>query len=178
MTSAERLTPLLAAIAERDLDAMEQLYKLSSPKLYGLCLRILRRPELARAALKSAYLRVWKSAKTAPTDLEPLAWLVCVTREAALEMARTMENTGEAWEPFSVEDPADDPLAAPAHSPELKRLLACLGTLSEERRRMFLLAYYDGWSREALSVYFDAPMPTISTWLKRSVAEIDECLAK
>ncbi|WP_029006045.1 sigma factor-like helix-turn-helix DNA-binding protein [Azorhizobium doebereinerae] len=177
MTTSTLLTPLLAEVAERRLDAMERLYKLSSPKLYGLCLRILRRPDLARAALRTAYLRIWKTAKARPADLEPLAWMVCIARECALEAARTNEDAGEAWEPFEVEDPAEDPLAGATHSEALKRLLACLGTLSEERRRMVLLAFYDGWSREALSVYFDAPMHTVNTWLKRSVVEIDEYLA-
>jgi RNA polymerase sigma-70 factor (ECF subfamily) len=39
-----------------------------------------------------------------------------------------------------------------------------------------LLAYYDGWSREQLSVQFDKPVNTIKTWLRRSLAEIRECL--
>ena len=34
---------------------------------------------------------------------------------------------------------------------ELKRLLACLGQLDEDRRRMVLLAYYSGWSRDQLA---------------------------
>ncbi|WP_188583490.1 sigma factor-like helix-turn-helix DNA-binding protein [Azorhizobium oxalatiphilum] len=178
MTRSERLRPIIADVADRRLDAMERLYQLSSPKLYGLCLRILRRPELAKSALKTAYLKIWKGARTLPADLDPLYWMVCIVRESALETARTNEDAGESWEPFEVEEPAEDPLAEGTHSDQLKRLLACLGTLSEERRRMVLLAFYDGWSREALSVYFDAPMHTVNTWLKRSVAEIDEQLSK
>ncbi|MGU3494102.1 sigma factor-like helix-turn-helix DNA-binding protein [Xanthobacteraceae bacterium A53D] len=178
MTRADQLNPLLDEVAQRRLDAMNRLYALSSPKLYGLCLRILRRPELAREALKTTYLRIWKEAKNTPPHLGPLHWMVCIARECALELARTHEGAGEAWEPFEVENPAEDPLAEDTHSTELKRLLACFGTLSEERRRMVLLAFYDGWSREALSVYFDAPAHTVDTWLKRSVVEIDEYLAK
>jgi RNA polymerase sigma-70 factor (ECF subfamily) len=59
---------------------------------------------------------------------------------------------------------------------ELRRLLNCLGQLEEERRRMVLLAYYSGWSREQLAAKFDAPANTIKTWLRRSLLEIRECL--
>ena len=43
---------------------------------------------------------------------------------------------------------------------------------------MVLLAYNDGWSREALSVYFDAPVATVKAWLARSGSEIATCLAR
>jgi RNA polymerase sigma-70 factor (ECF subfamily) len=59
---------------------------------------------------------------------------------------------------------------------ELKRLLACLGQLEEDRRRMVLLAYYSGVSREQLATQFDAPANTIKTWLRRSLMQVRECL--
>ena len=46
----------------------------------------------------------------------------------------------------------------------------------EDRRRMVLLAYYSGWSREQLAVKFEAPANTIKTWLRRSLQQIRECL--
>jgi RNA polymerase sigma-70 factor (ECF subfamily) len=58
----------------------------------------------------------------------------------------------------------------------LKRLLACMGRLDEDRRRLVLLAYYGGWSSEQLAAIFDAPVTTIKTWLRRSLGEIRECL--
>jgi RNA polymerase sigma-70 factor (ECF subfamily) len=59
---------------------------------------------------------------------------------------------------------------------ELKRLLACMGRLDEDRRRLVLLAYYGGLSREQLAAKFDKPVNTIKTWLRRSLIEIRECL--
>ena len=69
-----------------------------------------------------------------------------------------------------------NPLARREMTEELRRLLACLGQLDEQRRRMVLLAYYSGWSRDQLAVQFDAPANTIKTWLRRSLLEIRECL--
>ena len=50
------------------------------------------------------------------------------------------------------------------------------GHLDEDRRRLVLLAYYGGWSREQLAAKFEKPVNTIKTWLRRALADIRECL--
>ena len=57
-----------------------------------------------------------------------------------------------------------------------RRLLAASAGSTTERRRLVLLAYYDGWSREQLAARFEKPVNTIKTWLRRSLIEIRECL--
>ena len=69
-----------------------------------------------------------------------------------------------------------DPLAEREMNEEFRRLLACMGRLDQERRRLVLLAYYSGWSREQLAAEFDKPVNTIKTWLRRALFEIRECL--
>ena len=39
-----------------------------------------------------------------------------------------------------------------------------------------MLAYYRGASREALAKRFGKPVPTIKTWLHRSLAQLRMCL--
>ena len=68
------------------------------------------------------------------------------------------------------------PLEARERSEELARLKACLDGLEPDRRRLVLLAYYRGMSREALGQLFSAPVPTIKTWLHRSLAQLRNCL--
>jgi RNA polymerase sigma-70 factor (ECF subfamily) len=114
--STARLNDLLDAIGECDRPALEELCRLTQPKLYGVALRILRRPELAEQALRDAYLHIWHDAS--------------------------------AYD------------------------VAALAGLSEDLRRMLLLAYYDGWSRRALAAEFDAPVGTVATWLRRSLGQL------
>ena len=80
-----------------------------------------------------------------------------------------------AFEPTSERDEAEEPAAPGTISVELRTLLNCLAELSGDLRRMVLLAYYDGWSREALAVEFDAPAATIRTWLLRSLEQLRQC---
>jgi RNA polymerase sigma-70 factor, ECF subfamily len=177
VTPHRKVHALVDAIAAGDLRAFEELYRLTSPKLYGIVLRLLRRPELASEAMRQAYRRVRSEAHTLRQNEDPVCWMVSIARGCALDMA-WQRPVGDAFEPFDVAQRGNDPIASPHRSPALTRLLTCLGRLPEERRRMLLLAFYDGWSYEALSVYFDAPAPAIRAWMARSIHQLGEFLGR
>lgn len=177
MTPARTVEALVRKVAAGDRRAFEELYRLSSPKLYGMALRILRRPQLAKSAVRRAYGRIFHEAGRYRPGEDPVCWMVNIARACALDMARET-NAVDAWEAYEADSPATDPLAAADHSPELRRLLGCLGGLSEERRRMLLLAFYDGWSEDALSLYFDVPIAGVKAWIARSASEIQACLRR
>lgn len=177
MISPHEIHRLIAAVAKGDRRAFAELYRLSSPKLYGVILRILRRRERAAQAMRLAYARIATQASHYDGSEEPVCWLVGIARASALDIARESE-VPDAFEPFEVAVPARDPLARQQRSLALRRLLGCLGALSVERRRMVLLAFYDGCSRHALSIYFDAPVASIRAWIARSTSEIAGCLAR
>lgn len=169
MTPHRELRELLATPG--DSAARERVYALSAPKIYGLVLRLVRRPELAAEAMRRAYRQIFLHAARVAADPDPLVAMVVIARGEAMDVVR--EHGGpDAYEPFRVARPAEDPLAPPARSKALLRLLAGLGSLSEERRRMVLLAYYDGWTRDALGVYFDVPPAGVRAWLARSIQQL------
>jgi RNA polymerase sigma-70 factor (ECF subfamily) len=175
LSSTERLQDLLDAVAEGDRDALHRLYVLTAPRLYGVTLRILREPTLAEDALTRTYVRIWQAAGSFDPRIAELdRWMVALARQAALEVARG--RSALAFEQTASERDETEEAATPGTiSPELRALLGCLAELSGDLRRMVLLAYYDGWSREALAVEFDAPVATIRTWLLRSLEQLRQC---
>lgn len=178
VTSAE-LVWLLAAVSKGDEAAFERLYAATRAKLYGAVLRILRRSDLANDVLQDTYLKVWKSAgQFDPAKASPITWMVAIARNRAIDLVRKTPDIPLEEEPeaMAVAGESADPLTRREMTEELKRLLACMGRLDEERRRMVLLAYYGGCTREQLAQQFDKPVNTIKTWLRRSLAEIRECL--
>jgi RNA polymerase sigma-70 factor (ECF subfamily) len=178
LTSAE-LVWLLAAVAKGDQAAFERLYEATRAKLYGVVLRILRRHDLADEVMQETFLKIWNSAgQFDPAVAAPITWMVTIARNRAIDLVRKRTESSIEEEPEAMEVAGDNPnpLARRELTEELKRLLACMGKLDSERQRLVLLAYYGGWSREQLSVKFDKPINTIKTWLRRSLAEIRECL--
>jgi RNA polymerase sigma-70 factor, ECF subfamily len=178
LTSAE-LVWLLAAVAKGDKAAFERLYAATRAKLYGVVLRILRRTDLADEVIQEAYLKIWTSAgQFNPTLAAPITWMVAIARNRAIDTIRRKSELSIEEESDAMEVAAEtsDPLAGRELTEELKRLLTCMGRLDAERQRLVLLAYYSGWTREQLAAKFEKPVNTIKTWLRRSLAEIRECL--
>jgi RNA polymerase sigma-70 factor (ECF subfamily) len=178
LTTAE-LVWLLAAVAKGDRAAFDRLYAATRAKLYGVALRILRRTDLADEVIQEAYTKIWSSAgQFDPALASPITWMVAIARNRAIDMIRKKAEVSLEEMPEVMEVAANntEPLAAREMSEELQRLLTCIGKLDGDRRKLVLLAYYNGWSREQLAKQFSAPVNTIKTWLRRSLLEIRECL--
>ena len=178
--AGDDLTQLLSRIAGRDAAAFSTLYKQTSAKLYGVVARILTRGDVAADVLQEAYVRIWeKAGEFDPLKGSPLAWMATIARNRALDEVRrvrplSLEDQPEGFEPAAEEI---DPLAARERSEGLAALVDCLKALDEEKRAVVLLAYYRGLSREALAKRFGRPVPTIKTWLHRSLSQLRDCLA-
>jgi RNA polymerase sigma-70 factor (ECF subfamily) len=178
--AGDDLTRLLSRIAGRDAAAFATLYKQTNAKLYGVVARILTRGDVAADVLQEAYVRIWeKAGEFDPVRGSPLAWMATIARNRALDEVRrvrpvSLEDQPEGFEP-AAED--IDPLATRERSEGLAALVNCLKALDEEKRAVVLLAYYRGLSREALGKRFGRPVPTIKTWLHRSLAQLRDCLA-
>jgi RNA polymerase sigma-70 factor, ECF subfamily len=176
MLTSPELVWLLAAVAKGDEAAFERLYQATRAKLYGVVLRILRRADLADEVLQEAYLKVWNSAgQFDPALASPVTWMLAIARNRAIDLVRRKSETPIDEEP-EVMEATPDPLAKREMNEEFKGLLACMGRLDEERRRLVLLAYYSGWSRDQLAAQFDKPVNTIKTSLQRALFAIREGL--
>jgi RNA polymerase sigma-70 factor (ECF subfamily) len=177
MSTPVEITWLLAAVTKGDNAAFERLYHATCAKLYGVVLRILRRHDLAADVMEEAYLQIWRTAgEYDPANSTPLAWMVAIARRLAIDLSRR-PSTGEG-EPEIV-DENEGPGTVPRHqlTDDLKRLLTCIGRLEPDRQRMLLLAYYGAFSREQLSTKLDMPVTLLKTSLRRSLAEVEECLS-
>ena len=179
MLTAAELVRLLAAVADGDQAAFERLYAATRAKLYGVVLRILRRADLADEVMQEAYLKIWNSAgQFDPALASPITWMVTIARNRAIDLARKKRDVSVEETPGVLERAAEsvDPLAARERREELRRLLDCLGRLDPDERRLMLLAYYNGLSREQLAAKLGRPINTIKTWLRRSILAVRECL--
>jgi RNA polymerase sigma-70 factor, ECF subfamily len=174
------LGDLLRQVAARDAAAFSTLYKQTNAKLYGVVARILTRGDVAADVLQEAYVRIWeKAGDFDPVKGSPLAWMATIARNRALDEVRRVRPSSLEDQPVGFEPAAEeiDPLAARERSEGLAALVDCLKGLDEEKRAVVLLAYYRGLSREALAKRFGRPVPTIKTWLHRSLAQLRDCLA-
>jgi RNA polymerase sigma-70 factor (ECF subfamily) len=176
MSTADEMVWLLAAVAKGDAAAFEQLYEATRARLYGVVLRILRRPEPAAEVMQDTYTRIWQGAAEFDARIAtPITWMVALARSRALDLVRSPGASHEFA--GAAELGADE--AGPFErsiTEELRRLLACLGELEPEHRRLVLLAYYSGWSREQLAARFETGLDNVRVWLRGGLLRIRECM--
>ncbi len=178
--SRQDLIEALERTAHGDVAAFKTVYAATSLKLYGIVVRILGRSDLADEVLQEVYVRVWQRAGDFdPAASSPITWLATIARNRALDEARrtTMRSLDDA--PELLEIPSDDnPAASLERSEELRRLQACLEGLEAERKEIVLLAYFHGLTREEIARRLGRPVATVKTWLRRSLAQLRDCLGR
>jgi RNA polymerase sigma-70 factor (ECF subfamily) len=171
---------LLRRIAKQDREAFSSLYAASSGKLFGVIVRILGRQASADEALQDVFVRIWERAGDFDsTKGSAIGWMATIARNRALDEVRRSKKSftvafPEGFEPVAV---TEHPLDREERSEALRRLMSCLAGLEEEKRQIILLAYYKGFTREALAERFNRPVPTIKTWLHRGLAQLKACLS-
>lgn len=166
-------------VARRDRNAFRALYDATRAKLYGIVLNVLRERSAADDLLQEVYVRIWdRAADFDPGKASPITWMTTIARNRAIDEVRrprvTVDLPAEALENVAGSDP--HPLGQRESSEERQRLMGCLSSLADERRQMVMLAYCQGWTREALSKRFDRPVATVKTLLHRSLAQLKGCL--
>ncbi len=174
------LLELMRRVAKRDRAAFAALYQATSAKLFGVVARIISRRDIAGEILQETYVRIWEKAGDFDSSKgSPMAWMATIARNRALDEVRRVQPKALDDMPGGFEPAAEevDPLASRERSEQLTALMKCLNLLDQEKRQIVMLAYYRGASREALSKRFDRPVPTIKTWLHRSLAQLKDCLS-
>jgi len=172
-TQLEILIRLLAATAEGDKNAFSRLYRLTSPKLYAVALRILRIEGTAQDCLQEAFLSVWRQAGSYQRGkAAPMTWLVTIVRNRALDMLRRQHHD------LLAEDVELDMLIAPDTAVPFDRMAidTCMQTLKAGQRECIALAYYEGLTHPELANRLDRPVGTINTWIRRGLEQLRRCL--
>ena len=167
------LIRLLAATAEGDKSAFSRLYRLTSPKLYAIALRILKTEGQAQECLQEAYLSVWRQAATYQEGkAAPMTWLVTIVRNRALDMLRRQRHE------MRREEIELDMLGAPQSDNAVDNLAVekCLQQLRADQRECLQLAYFEGLTHPELAEQLNHPIGTIKTWIRRGLEQLRQCL--
>src|SRR6187551_3914293 len=125
----KQLAAALSRIAGGDRAALQLVYRDTSAKLFGVCLRILRNRGEAEDVLQDVYLTVWRRAATFDaTRASPITWLVAIARNRCIDRLRSTGGTRHApiEDAYEVSDPKPDAAALMENAEQQRRLRDCL----------------------------------------------------
>ncbi|HUE46070.1 MAG TPA: sigma-70 family RNA polymerase sigma factor [Aestuariivirgaceae bacterium] len=174
------ITKLIVRTAMKDRGAFDLLYRHTSAKLFGVCLRVLNDRAEAEEALQEVFVKIWTRAdRFAVSDLSPISWLVAVARHHAIDRYRLRRLPRTDLDAaVAVADPAPGPESLAVASSERDRIDFCLDELEAERAAAVRGAYLDGASYAELAERHAVPLNTMRTWLRRSLAKLKECVER
>lgn len=174
------ITKLIVRTSMKDRAAFDLLYRQTSAKLFGVCLRVLNDRSEAEEALQEVFVKIWtKADRFAASDLSPISWLVAVARNHAIDRIRARRTETVAIDAaLEVADPAPGPEDAALAGGEAGRIKGCLDELEKDRAAAVRGAYLMGESYAELAERHGVPLNTMRTWLRRSLLKLRECLER
>lgn len=167
---------LAARVADGDREAFLTLYDLTSPKVYGLALKMMADPMAAEEVVQEAFIRLWTRAETfRPGRGSFLGWLLTITRHVALDRLRRSTRQPQLADPPDSETGWEPSLSdKESHTDEARwrSLYFAVQSLPDEQRAAITCAYYFGMSHSQISEALGVPLGTVKTRLRLGMEKL------
>jgi RNA polymerase sigma factor (sigma-70 family) len=177
----EELNRLLIQTGHSDQQAFAELYRRTSSKLFGVCLRMLRDRGEAEDVLQEIYTTVWRrAAGFDAAKAGAITWLTTLSRNKAIDRLR--QHREELLDdPSKLEDTVDSqptPAAYAEASEQYRRLQHCMDQLEPQHRESVREAFFTGATYNELAERCKVPLGTMKSWIRRSLLLLQTCLGQ
>jgi len=176
------LSDALRRAGHGEKSALESIYRGTSAKLFGICLRILKDRQEAEDVLQLVYVSVWRRAGSFdPSRASPITWLATLARNRSIDRLRSLKRT-RGFEPVDaaaeIADERPDALAGLEAGENRKRLAGCIGELEDKTADAIRSAFFGGLTYSDLADRADVPLGTMKSWIRRGLMKLKECLQR
>ncbi len=156
----------------------EQIYKLSSVRLFGVIIRILKRKELSEDCLQEVYVKIWNRIDSYNAEkANMMTWMSTIARNHAIDYVRKHElPIQDDFELSIIKDEQVHFLDNLEASDNNKQLQNCLSQLKAESRTVVFMAYFNGLTYDNIAKAVGSPVSTVKTWVSRSLPVLKKCL--
>ena len=176
----ERLRAAMVRLGEGDSAALEEIYRATRVKLFGICFRILGDRKEAEDALQDVYINLWQRAdRYDPERASPISWLATFARNRAIDRLRTGKVRGGA---VPVEEAAPLPDTMPLADALLvdaersAQIHICIASLDERTQTHIRSAFFEGYTYAELAERAEVPLGTMKSWIRRGLQKLRACL--
>ncbi len=169
------LRALIERIVAQDERALATLYDLASGRVYGLVLRIVRRPALAEEVVEDIFWQAWRQApRFDPARGRVLTWLLTMARSRAIDALRRDAHFGgavamdDALCEFAVDEgPAVVDLVDAGRG--ARCVQQALMALEPQARQLVALAFFRALTHEEIAQHTGLPLGTVKSLIRRAL---------
>ena len=169
---------LMQRVVARDAAAVAALYDSHNRLLFGLILRILGQRSDAEEVLHEVFIALWNRSETYNVSIgPPIAWLVRVARNRALDRLRANAVRTRTAEAFVAPVHADTPESHLATSEQQRLVARALKALPQGQRDLIEQAYFLGLTQTELAERHHLPLGTVKTRIRTGMLALRQSLS-
>jgi len=174
------LAALLRQCARGNEESFAELYDLTSRRVHGLVLRVVRDPAQAEEVTQEVYLQAWRTASRFDENRgSALAWLMTLAHRRAVDRVRAAEAASRQDTTYhqSTHVVAHDATAeAVENSIEARRVRTALEQLTKVQREALELAYFGGYTHTEVATMLDLPVGTAKTRIRDGLIRLRDAM--
>lgn len=182
VAGANDLARLLGRCASGDEGAFEELYGVTSPRVFGLVLRVVAQHALAEEVTQDVFAYVWSGAGQFDQSRgSAIGWILTIAHRRAVDRVRTVSAgrvRDDVWA-GKVDAKPFDSTAETAHaSMEAARVRLALERLTVKQRTAVQLAYFGGFTHAEVATHLGIPAGTAKSRIRDGLKSLAVALAQ
>lgn len=172
---------LVAAVARRQENALDQLYERYQTVVYHLALKVLNSRESAEEVVHEVFWQVWREAERYDPQRGSVgAWLATMARSRAIDALRSRRSSPVAEEDIdersSATGLADDPEERASLDQRAALVRSALDSLPADQRTALELAFFSDLSHMEIAERLNEPLGTVKTRIRSAMIRVRERL--
>lgn len=171
-----RLAGLVAQAAGGDEQAFADLYDLTSARVHGVVLRVLRSADHAVEVTQEVYVEVWRQAARYDVGRgSVLAWMTTMAHRRAVDRVRSVTSQAAREEVYSVQTASrevDEVWADVEQNFDVTQVRAKMEALTPIQREALTLTYYGGLTQRQVAERLELPLGTVKTRIRAGLISL------
>ena len=175
-----RLAELLDRSARGHEVAFAELYDLTSGRIYGVVLKVLRSPDLAAEVTQEVYVEIWRQASRFSAERgNVMAWMATIAHRRAVDRVRSAVSETRRdtdWGRLDADTPHDQVWDTLEHRLDTERVRKGMDSLTVVQREAVTLAYFGGYTHREVAGLLKLPLGTVKTRIRDGLIGLRDAL--
>ncbi|MET0693134.1 MAG: ECF RNA polymerase sigma factor SigK, partial [Propionibacteriaceae bacterium] len=176
----DRLAELVLQAARGHEDAFAELYDVTSSRIYGVILRVLRSADHSAEVTQEVYVEIWRqAARYSPAKGSVLGWMTTMAHRRAVDRVRSVSSDVARDEKYalkSADREVDVVWDGVEQKLDVERVRKGLASLTAIQREALSLAYFGGYTQSQVATLLKLPLGTVKTRIRDGLIGLRDAL--
>lgn len=166
---------IILGLIENNARALQQLYKMYAPALFGIIKRIVKFDEVAEDVLQDTFVKIWKSINLYDSSKGRFfTWIANVAKNLAIDQLRSKATikSSKTDDIFNICSTLIDPQSQIFINTDAIGVKNLLNTLKADQKLIVDMIYFQGYTHVQVSELLAIPLGTIKTKLRLSMLKL------